>query len=194
MVTVFSLVMIKLLPDPQSTVIVLDLPEYTETNVLYMQYVNDISLNVVPIPVNFTDEDVDCLARNIYFEAKNQSLVGQLAIGIVTLKRVEDRRFPNTICGVVQHTNHTLANGFPIRNKCHFSWYCDGRSDHPDDEKAFQQALNIASALLSPESKIIDFTHGADHYHADYIKPPHWTASMIKVARIDNHIFYTQRL
>lgn len=179
-------------------VITLDLPERIEVNVYddasYAYDVSDAELNVVPIPDSYTAEDQECLAQNIYFEAKNQPLTGQVAVGIVTLKRVENKSFPNTICSVVKHTNYARADGFPIRHKCQFSWYCDGRSDSPANKKAHEQARQIASALLSHESRIVDFTHGADHYHADYIDPPHWTLSMIEVMHVGNHIFYTQQL
>ena len=193
------LVTVKLLSGPETVTIALALPEYTEIivaeEVEYTgKFLAEADLKLVPIPVNFTPEDEECLAQNIYFEAKNQSLTGQLAVGIVTLKRVEDRRFPNSICGVVKHTKHAYANGFPVRHKCQFSWYCDGLSDRPHNPRAFEQAQHIASSLLSEESAIVDFTHGANHYHADYIDPPHWTSKMIMVARIENHIFYSTQL
>ena len=74
--------------------------------------------------------DKECLAKNIYFEAKNQPLMGQLAVAIVVMNRVADHRFPNTVCEVVQQ-GPTLAwtENFPVKNKCQFSWYCDGKKD-----------------------------------------------------------------
>lgn len=150
--------------------------------------------NFLSLPASITPQDRDCLARNIYFEAKNQSISGQMAVGVVTLKRVESNKFPDDICGVVKFTHHKYASGFPVKHKCHFSWYCDGKTDKPADRRAWTVAQNVADALLSKESGITDMTNGADHYHADYIDPPRWTQNMVKVAQIDNHIFYTTAL
>ncbi len=145
----------------------------------------------VVAPASFTPEDEECLAHNIYFEAKNQNLKGQFAVGIVTLNRVADPKFPNTICGAVKHSRVKAAdNGLPARHKCQFSWYCDGLPDRPYEMDAYQQAQAIASALLDRDAAYHDFTEGADHYHADYIEPPYWTTAMYKVAQVDNHIFY----
>ena len=67
----------------------------------------------------------ECLAKNIYFEARNEPFVGQFAVALVTLNRVHDSAFPNTICEVVYEGIHT-ASGFPKKHRCQFSWYCDG--------------------------------------------------------------------
>lgn len=162
---------------------------YKEAPVAYVS-----SPDFVPIPNNISDEDRTCLAQNIYFEAKNQSIKGQIAVGIVTLRRVASSKFPDDICGVTRYTHFVTETGFPIKHKCHFSWYCDGKPDTPVEMRAWQEAQNIANALLSKESGIIDFTGGADHYHADYIEPPEWTNQMVRVAQIQNHIFYTTSL
>jgi spore germination cell wall hydrolase CwlJ-like protein len=138
----------------------------------------DIIADVVdyePTP-QYTEEDLNCLALNIYFEAYEESIKGQLAVGLVTLNRVKSPYFPNTVCGVVyQHKQ--------------FSWYWDGKSDRPRYIKKYQTARLLASSLLHPESKIYDYTYGSDHYHADYVDP-YWRDGMIRVVKIDTHIFY----
>ena len=78
-----------------------------------------------------------CLAMNVYHEAKNQPFEGQVAVAQVVLNRVEDKRFPNTICEVVEQgpvyeswktrNDDTLDPIYwPVKNRCQFSWYCDG--------------------------------------------------------------------
>ncbi len=124
----------------------------------------------------WTAEDHVCLAKNIYFEARNESLQGQIAIALVTMKRVQDPRWPSTVCGVV------------YQNK-QFSWYSDGLSDRPKNQRSFDEVALIASAILSTDTKIYDFTYGATHYHADYVSP-YWTKYMVKQVTIDTHIFY----
>lgn len=124
----------------------------------------------------YTEEDLNCLALNIYFEAYEESIKGQLAVGLVTLNRVRSPYFPSTVCGVVyQHKQ--------------FSWYWDGKSDRPRYPGKYQTARILASSLLDPESEVIDYTHGSDHYHADYVDP-YWRYEMVRVVKIDTHIFY----
>lgn len=125
---------------------------------------------------SFTAEDAVCLAKNIYFEARNESLQGQMAVAIVTLNRVKDRRYPNTVCGVVYENKQ-------------FSWYSDGLSDRIKNHKAYEQIALLASAMIDTDTAVYDFTYGATHYHADYVSP-YWAPHMIRRVKIDTHIFY----
>jgi len=116
-----------------------------------------------------------CLALNTYHEAKNQSTVGQIATAQVVMNRVEDKRFPNTVCEVVKQgpTRPSWEDPnkeYPIKHRCQFSWYCDGKSDVPKNEKAWRKAQDVA--FLVYYNKIqIDVTEGATHYHATYVRP-----------------------
>lgn len=150
-------------------------PEWYHDYDAEQKYYNE-SLNTFENTQAWTAEDHVCMSKNIYFEARNESLQGQIAIALVTMRRVQDPRWPNTVCGVV------------YQNK-QFSWYSDGLSDQPKNHKKFETIALIASAILSPESKMHDFTYGSTHYHADYVTP-YWTEYMIKQVTIDTHIFY----
>ena len=68
-----------------------------------------------------------CLALNIYFEAQNQPVEGQIAVSQVVMNRVRDARFPDEVCKVVKQGAHSKKTGLPLRWRCHFSWYCDGK-------------------------------------------------------------------
>ena len=86
----------------------------------------------------FINNETYCLARNIYFEAGNQPLAGRIAVAHVTLNRVNDVQFPNTICAVVYQTKWKInwkGNKVHVLNKCQFSWFCDGKPDKPTDSK-----------------------------------------------------------
>ena len=87
------------------------------------------------------DIQLTWLAKNVYFEARNQGVAGQLAVAMVTLNRVSDKRYPNTIREVVTQglTRASWLSGeqVPIKNKCQFSWYCDGKADTIADWKSF---------------------------------------------------------
>ena len=128
------------------------------------------------------------MAANIYHEAKNQSMLGQFAVAQVVMNRVEDSRFPDTVCEVVKQ-GLTYRNGKVVIGKCQFSWYCDGKSDEPNrDSKAWSNAIRHASIIMT-ETIIIDVTDGATHYHASYVRPA-WAKTKKRTTRIDKHIFY----
>lgn len=140
-----------------------------------------------------------CMALNVYHEAKNQPIEGKLAVGEVVLNRVKDERYPNNVCDVIKQgpvreswkTRQTPdpddAKFYPIRHRCQFSWYCDGKSDKPFDEEAWAQAQAVASMLYHKGSP--NLTNGATHYHADYVLPE-WAASKTFTIKIGDHLFY----
>ena len=132
--------------------------------------------------------DKECLAKNIYFEAKNQPLIGQLAVAIVVMNRVEDHRFPNTVCEVVQQ-GPTLAwtENFPVKNKCQFSWFCDGKSDEPTDSVTWMESIKLAGFILNDYYP--DITEGALWYHANSVDP-YWNDFLTSTVIINDHIFY----
>jgi len=124
-------------------------------------------------------ENLQCLAKNIYFEGRNQPWIGQVAIAQVTLNRVKSAAFPSTICEVVKQKK---------RNICQFSWYCDGKSDQPKDVKDYDKATDVAIQVYS--GTIPDVTEGSLLYHATYIRRPFWAYSMKEMVKINEHIFY----
>ena len=133
-------------------------------------------------------ESLICLALNVYHEAKNQSFMGQVAVAQVVMNRVKDARYPNTVCDVVkQAETYKYKPTIPIKNKCQFSWYCDGKSDKPEEPKALRDAMHVANGVYN--GHIGDFVEGATHYHAYYVNPS-WAKVKKYVLRIDDHIFY----
>jgi spore germination cell wall hydrolase CwlJ-like protein len=139
------------------------------------------------------EEQLQCLAKNIFFEARNQSIAGQVAVAWVTLNRVGAERFPDTICGVVHQANRDSA-GNPIRHQCQFSWYCDGRSDRIPNNSIAQRAWE--DAQLIAEVVLLDYARGrvspvadATMYHAHYVSP-YWAEDYELVDVIGDHIFY----
>jgi len=134
-----------------------------------------------------------CLALNTYHEAKNQSLVGQVATAQVVMNRVADDRYPNTVCEVVKQGPHRPSwenpeKEYPVRHRCQFSWYCDGKPDVPKNEKAWRKAQDVAFLVLYNKINL-DVTEGATHYHATYVRPA-WARTKTRTTRIEKHIFY----
>ena len=134
-----------------------------------------------------------CLALNTYHEAKNQSMIGQIATAQVVMNRVEDSRYPNTVCEVVKQgpsrpSWKDPSKRIPVKHRCQFSWYCDGKSDVPRNKKAWKKAQDYANLVLNNRIQI-DVTEGATHYHATYVKPS-WAKTKTRTTRIETHIFY----
>ena len=131
-------------------------------------------------PESLIDEDLQCLALNIYHEARSEPLTGQLAVAQVTLNRVASNSFPGSVCKVVKQ-------GGQKRNRCQFSWWCDGKSDQPTEEKAWRKSLDLGRQVLAEQSP--DPTNGALYYHASYVSPK-WSRSFQRTAQIGRHLFY----
>ncbi|WP_135075814.1 cell wall hydrolase [Terasakiella sp. SH-1] len=125
--------------------------------------------------------ELRCLALNIYWESRSESLNGQLAVAGVTMNRVANKKFPDTICGVVKHSRSARLH------RCQFSWYCDGKTDTPKELEAWRNAQQVARLYLA--GIYTDPTSNALWYHADYVNPS-WAHKMTRTAKIGRHIFY----
>jgi spore germination cell wall hydrolase CwlJ-like protein len=142
---------------------------------------------------DIADKETHCLATNMYFEARGESLDGKKAVAFVTLNRVESEQFPNDICSVVyqaQYSSWWKENKnrlVPIRHKCQFSWYCDGKSDSIRNTIEYENLYRLASEVILGKHE--DNTGGAEYYHADHVKPD-WRLAFNKTTKIDSHIFY----
>lgn len=129
-----------------------------------------------------------CMATAIYFEARGEPIAGKIAVANTIMNRVLDDRFPNTVCDVVtQGPTYSWKEGYPVKNKCQFSFYCDGKSDLPKNQEAFDDALSIARIVI--DYQMPDLSEGATHYHANYVLPS-WAATKTRTVTINNHVFY----
>jgi len=128
-------------------------------------------------------EELECLSLNIYHEARNEPVIGQLAVAMVTMERVRETRFPDTVCEVVKQGYHIG------RRDCQFSWYCDGKTDTPYEIDAYEKAVAISKVIYYNYDFMTHPIKGADHYHANYVAPS-WNSNMRKVAEVGNHIFW----
>ena len=133
-----------------------------------------------------------CLSLNVYHESRSDNLAGRISVADVVLNRVDSQHFPDTICGVVHQAKTRVnwkGNVVPVRGMCHFSWYCDGLSDEPLEEGAWEDAQIVADLALNGGWRGI--SEGATHYHATYVEPS-WIndRGMVVVGRIGQHKFY----
>tara|TARA_B100000953_G_scaffold294554_1_gene284486 strand:- start:995 stop:1615 length:621 start_codon:yes stop_codon:yes gene_type:complete len=154
----------------------------------------DIADTVIQKSLVVDDKEITCMAKNIFFEAAIESTAGKLAVAHVTLNRVDSHRFPNTVCEVVYDGPHyTGSNGeqYPVRDRCQFSWYCDGKGDDPrDGSRLWEDSQELAKYVLLRQEELPDITDGALHYHASYIEAPRWAKKKKVTTKIDTHIFY----
>ena len=145
-----------------------------------------------PTKVNAFDEnnDIYCMAQNIYFEAGNQPLAGKIAVAQVVLNRLEHPNYPTTMCDVIYQAKwkeNWLGKMVPIRNQCQFSWFCDGKSDDPVDSPTWMLSLHVARDVV--QGKYGDITEGSTHYHSIYVHP-YWADSLNETVVINEHVFY----
>lgn len=121
-----------------------------------------------------------CLSEAIYFEARGETTRGQFAVAEVILNRVDSKRYPNSVCGVIMQ-------GAEKRNACQFSYNCDGKSDVINNRTAFSKAAKIAKAMLEGRPRVL--TGRATHYHTTAVNP-RWAKRLSKTAHIGDHLFY----
>ena len=131
-----------------------------------------------------------CMAQNIFFESGIDNHAGMAAVADVVLNRVLHSYYPSTVCEVV-YDGQKDSNGNMRRNRCQFSWYCDGKSDKvPEGSENWVRAQMVAWEMMHDE-RFRGITEGSTHYHATYVKPA-WRSDrgMDLIGRIGSHIFY----
>lgn len=144
--------------------------------------------------VLFHKKEIECLAKNIYFEARGESRKGKEAVGLVTINRVFSSRFPETVCDVVFQSKRD-ENGNPRKNLCQFSWYCDNLPIDIKDKRVYNKIYRVAEFVyinyFINTNAMEDFTNGSTHYHAYHVNP-FWSESdqYSYTMNIGSHLFY----
>jgi spore germination cell wall hydrolase CwlJ-like protein len=123
--------------------------------------------------------EVECLARNIYFEAGGEPRAGKIAVAEVTMNRVKSRQFPRTVCGVVHQKT---------RGTCQFSWVCEGKKNVYRNSPAWNESIKIAENILISKHHY-GIIGSAKYFHATYVEPE-WAESKRVIKKIGQHIFY----
>lgn len=126
--------------------------------------------------VKYTAKDVECLTKNVYYEAGIENIKGKYAVAHVTLNRVKSGRWGNNICSVVYA-------------KKQFSWTLLSKLPKPDP-KVWAESREVA--IKSLEGARVHGLTDSILYHADYIRDPAWAAKSVYVGKIGRHKFYNQ--
>ena len=166
-VCILLFVVLKNVSDKPAIIIHIDRTEVVIKQVPKIEY---ISLKTTSIK----QKELNCLALNIYHEARGESTDGQIAVGNVTMNRVNSKKYPNSICKVVYQPSQ-------------FSWTLFKQDKIEKHDKSWIKAKKMArNIILKKERNLIG---KALFYHADYVDP-YWNKDMTQVAMIDQHIFY----
>ena len=119
-------------------------------------------------------KEVECMAKNIYYESRSEPIEGQIAVAQVTLNRVAHSNWPNNICDVVYEPKQ-------------FSWTWLEKDQTPNDPISYKRAVVVARDVMI--GNVVDPTQGAVFYHAAYVNPD-WNKYMEVSKVIGAHIFY----
>lgn len=145
-----------------------------------MKYLLLVIILIIYSPSAYSDtqeQEVECLALNIYHEAKGEPLTGQIMVGVVVSNRVHHKSFPETFCGVIKQYKQ-------------FSWYWDGKSDRVRNLISYKKSKRVAQYIYFKHMEGTLPKYGnLLHYHADYVEP-YWSTSMSREFKLGRHIFY----
>lgn len=129
--------------------------------------------------------ELECLTRNIYWEAASEPFEGKVAVAQVTLNRVASGRFADSVCGVVMQKNVIYE-----KVVCQFSWYCEGTHHvKPVHKPLWKESEEVAKKVYLEGFRLPSMTR-AFYYHADYVSP-NWNKP--RIGEIGRHIFYGER-
>lgn len=130
-------------------------------------------------------KQLDCLTRNVYWEAASEPFEGKVGVAQVTMNRVASGKFANSVCGVVYQKNIVYEKVI-----CQFSWYCENPGQiRPVHKELWKESEEVAKKVLLENFRLPSLK-GALYYHADYINP-NW--KLPKIEKIGRHIFYGER-
>ena len=159
------------------------LEQQQEANTLLIAQITDMGNRMEFLELSYFEKqkvmrEVECLAKNIYFEAAAEPRAGKIAVAEVTMNRVKSRLFPRSVCGVVYQK---------VKSTCQFSWVCEGKKSIRN-QSAWRESLKIAENILISKKKY-GIIGNAQYFHADYVNPA-WADEKTLIAQIGRHIFY----
>lgn len=144
--------------------------------------------------VSVDPEQLRCMITNMYFEAGNQKSDEAIAaVGYTVLNRVNDKHYPNTVCGVVYQGKRNKDGSF-VRNRCQFSWVCDSRPNSPTLKNSIERAawLRVEIVAMQVMTGIAENPIGnSTMYHATYVRP-YWVSAFKFIAKVGDHKFYAR--
>lgn len=155
---------------------------FAQVTTLKLQNLRETNFDDTTATVAVREQQLECLAKNIYHEARSEPFEGKVAVAQVTMNRAANAGFPNDICKVVYQKNIVYEKVI-----CQFSWYCEtATKTKPIHQSAYKESYEVAKKVLLEGFRLAGLTD-ALYYHATYVSPG-WKRQQI--AKIGNHIFY----
>jgi spore germination cell wall hydrolase CwlJ-like protein len=173
------------------------------------------TVNLIATPF-LSDKDVDCLARNIFYESGGEPTEGKIAVGIVTINRAQDPRFGRSVCEVVKArtvvtktrevtktemvrvgyfgppekrvTTLEVVQQVPV---CQFSWVCSSYARQPKStDERWVESRAIAEGIARGDYEEYRAKYGnALFFHATAVRPI-WAKTKKFVTKTGHHLFY----
>ncbi len=154
------------------------------------QKLNELRSGIESMPAGYVSasekiKQLDCLTRNIYWEAASEPFEGKVAVAQVTMNRLESGRFGDSVCGVIYQKNVIYEKVI-----CQFSWVCETtHKTRPIHQPLWKESELVAKKVLLENFRLPGLKD-ALFYHADYVSPG-WKKP--KIDQIGRHIFYGER-
>ena len=151
------------------------------------QKLNHLKQNRIGLGANYVTaaektKQLECLTKNIYWEAASEPFEGKVGVAQVTMNRVESGKFASSVCGVVHQKNIVYEKVI-----CQFSWYCESVSKvRPIHRELWKESEEVAKKVLLENFRLPSLKN-ALYYHADYVSPG-W--KLPRIEKIGRHIFY----
>jgi len=179
-----------------------------EVSLTALKYLTSIVMGlIVTNPLEYSDpadihEELYCLALNAYHEARGVNMDEMIAVSQVVMNRVDNSKRYTTVCNVITEgptreswrtrQNEALLDEervfYPVRDKCQFSWYCDGRSDVVQNMTGWEDAVIAAYLVYNGYGE--DRVDGALYYYAHHkVSRPRWSQKMTVTAVLDGHTY-----
>lgn len=151
---------------------------------------NNLQAGIDAMPAGYAStaekiRQLDCLTRNIYWEAASEPFEGKVAVAQVTLNRLESGRFGDSVCAVVNQKSVIYEKLI-----CQFSWVCEStHRTRPVHKPLWRESEEVAKKVLLENFRLPGLK-SALYYHADYVSP-NWKKP--RIDKIGRHIFYGER-
>lgn len=135
---------------------------------------------------SYTQDEFECLAKTVFYEAGNQSREGKEAVALVVMNRVESEKFSENICEVVQE-KAVLKN----KKVCQFSYFCEKLPAPYGDQ--WNESLDVAKSAMSGifNKDVVKRVRDSLYFHADYVNP-YWARTKVFMIKIGDHLFYEE--
>lgn len=148
-------------------------------------HTDNVEEDTVTLSARNVERQLQCMTKNVYWEAASEPFEGKVAVAQVTMNRMMSGKFPDSVCGVVEQKTSFYKNVV-----CQFSWFCEtNHVTKPVYKKMYDESGEVAKMVMLEGFRLPNLKD-AMYYHADYVNP-RWNKE--KITQIGRHIFYKEK-